>query len=137
MRGLVVEGLTKAFGEVQALDGCSLSVEPGHLVGFLGPNGAGKTTTMRCILGLLEADSGRMSWNGTVIDRDLRSRIGYMPQERGLYVRMRVHEHVAYIGRLAGLDAETADARADDWIERVGLSDRRDDPIQELSVGNQ
>jgi ABC-2 type transport system ATP-binding protein len=70
-------------------------------------------------------------------DAALRRRIGYMPQERGLYVRMKVLEHIAYIGRLAGLEAEPASARADHWIGRVGLSDRRDDKIQELSVGNQ
>ena len=135
--GLEIVGLRKAFGDIQALADCSLVVRPGELVGFLGPNGAGKTTTMRAILGLLATDAGTITWNGAPVDVTLRRRIGYMPQERGLYVRMRVHEHVAYIGRLAGLDPDVADRQASEWVDRVGLTDRRDDLIQELSVGNQ
>ncbi len=135
--GLVVRGLHKRFGEVVALDGVDLSVRPGQLVGFLGPNGAGKTTTMRAILRLLSVDAGSITWEGRLIGEEQRRRIGYMPQERGLYTRMRTHEHIAYIGRLAGLSAADADAAADSWIEQVGLADRRDDLIESLSGGNQ
>jgi len=135
--GLRIEGLAKRFGDIQALRNCSLTVERGHLVGFLGPNGAGKTTTMRSVLGLIEADAGSMTWDGAPVDGALRSRTGYMPQERGLYVRMRVREHVSYIGQLAGMPQAEADRSADHWIERVGLAERSGDPIQELSVGNQ
>lgn len=135
--GLVVRGLRKRFGEVVALDGVDLCVPPGRLVGFLGPNGAGKTTTMRAVLGLLATDAGTISYEGRPVDRAQRRRIGYMPQERGLYVRMRAHEHVAYIARLAGLAPVKADAAADVWLERVGLADRRDDLIESLSGGNQ
>ena len=136
-QGLRIEGLHKRFGDVVALRGVDLEVGRGQLVGFLGPNGSGKTTTMRGVLGLLAMDTGTVSWDGRPISRDDRRHIGYMPQERGLYPRMKVHEHIAYIGRLAGLDPATADRRASRWAERVGLADRQDDLIQELSTGNQ
>ncbi len=134
---LRISGLRKNYGDIVALDGVELAVEAGEMVGFLGPNGAGKSTTMRSILGLVSTDAGTISWNGEPIGKDARRHIGYMPQERGLYLRMKVHEHIAYFGRLAGLDAGVASNRADEWIERVGLTDRRDSVIQELSVGNQ
>jgi len=135
--GLHVEGLQKRFGDVVALRGVDLEVPRGQLVGFLGPNGAGKTTTMRGILGLVAMDAGAVTWNGRPITTDDRRHVGYMPQERGLYPRMKVHEHIAYIGRLAGLDRPTAEQRAGYWAERVGLAERVDDLIQELSTGNQ
>jgi len=134
---LEVRDLRKAYGDVQALDGVDLVVEPGRLVGFLGSNGAGKTTTMRSIIGLTSVDSGSVHWHNRPITFEDRRLIGYMPQERGLYARMKVHEHIAYFGRLAGLDADIADSRAHEWAERVNLGDRKDDMIQELSTGNQ
>lgn len=130
-------GLRKTYDNVVAVDHCDLHVGAGELVGFLGPNGAGKTTTMRAVLGLVHIDDGSITWNGEPVTSDHRRLIGYMPQERGLYVRMKVHEHIAYIGRLAGIDAAEANRRADKWVERVGLDERRDDLIQELSTGNQ
>jgi len=135
--GLLVEGLHKKFGDIVALRGVDLEVPRGQLVGFLGPNGAGKTTTMRGILGLVAMDAGSVTWDGRAITEEDRNQIGYMPQERGLYPRMKVHEHIAYIGRLAGLDRETAGRRAHQWADRVGLDDRGDDSVQELSSGNQ
>ncbi|MFT7645850.1 MAG: ABC-2 type transport system ATP-binding protein [Candidatus Poriferisodalaceae bacterium] len=134
---LTVADLHKSYGDVKALDGCSFTVDRGQMLGFLGPNGSGKTTTMRAIVGLVLPDSGSLSWGSEPLTAAHRSRIGYMPQERGLYVRMKVREHIAYIGRLAGLEAPEAERRANVWIERVGLDTRADDPIQELSVGNQ
>ena len=135
--GLRVVGLHKRFGDVVALRGVDLAVPRGQLVGFLGPNGAGKTTTMRGILGLLAMDAGSVTWDGHAMSEVDRRHVGYMPQERGLYPRMKVHEHIAYIGRLAGLDRATADLRANQWAERVGLAERGNDLIQELSSGNQ
>lgn len=132
-----MSALRKNYDEIVAVDSCDLHVGAGELVGFLGPNGAGKTTTMRAILGLVHIDGGSITWNDHPVTADDRRHIGYMPQERGLYVRMKVHEHIAYIGRLAGVAAREADRRADKWIERVGLEERRDDLIQELSTGNQ
>jgi len=135
--GLRVAGLEKRYGEIVALRGVDLVVPRGQLVGFLGPNGAGKTTTMRGVMGLVAMDAGSVTWDGHAMSVDDRSHVGYMPQERGLYPRMQVHEHIAYMGRLAGLDRATADLRAKQWAERVGLADRGDDLIQELSTGNQ
>jgi ABC-2 type transport system ATP-binding protein len=135
--GLVCAGLRKQFGQVTALGGLDLEVPRGELVGFLGPNGAGKSTTMRSVLGLLALDGGTIAWNGQPINADDRRNIGYMPQERGLYPRMRVGEHIAYIGRLAGLNTAVADERAHHWADHVGLADRFDDLIQDLSTGNQ
>jgi len=134
---LEVRGLHKAYGEVKALTGVDLVVERGQMVGFLGSNGAGKTTTMRGIIGLTSIDSGSVLWRGSPISIDDRRAIGYMPQERGLYARMKVHEHIAFIGRLAGLDANVAERRAHEWADRVNLSERKDDMILELSTGNQ
>jgi len=135
--GLRVDGLHKAFGDIVALRGVDLEVPRGRLVAFLGPNGAGKTTTMRGILGLVAMDAGSVTWDGRTLTEEDRHHIGYMPQERGLYPRMMVHEHIAYMGRLAGLDRETANRRADHWADRVGLADRGNDLVQELSTGNQ
>ncbi len=92
---------------------------------------------MRSILGLTNLDAGSIRWDGSPVSEELRSNVGYMPQERGLYPRMRVHEHVAYIGRLAGLSRGEAGDRATSWIDRVGLADRADEDIQALSTGNQ
>jgi len=134
---LEVAGLHKAYGDVQALRGVDLVVEHGQMIGFLGSNGAGKTTTMRSIIGLTSVDEGSVSWKGRPISVDDRRNIGYMPQERGLYARMKVHEHISYFGRIAGLENDIADQRAHEWAERVNLDDRKDDLVQELSTGNQ
>ena len=135
--GLRVDGLYKGFGDIVALRGVNLEVPRGRLVGFLGPNGAGKTTAMRGVMGLVAMDAGSVTWDGGTMTEEDRHHIGYMPQERGLYPRMKVHEHIAYMGRLAGLDRETANRRSNQWAERVGLADRGNDLIQELSTGNQ
>lgn len=135
--GLVIENLSKRFGDIQAVDGIDLAVPRGGLVGFLGSNGAGKTTTMRSILGIVRPDSGSITWDGKPIDEDAKSGIGYMPQERGLYARMPVIDQVVYFGRLAGMSKAAALASADEWIERLELTERRKDLVQELSGGNQ
>ena len=134
---LAVRGLRKRFGDVVALDGVDLHVNPGQLVGFLGPNGAGKTTTMRAIMRLVATDGGTITYGGLPVGAQQRRRIGYMPQERGLYMRMRAHDHVAYVARLAGMRSADAAAAADRWLERVGLGDRRHDLVESLSSGNQ
>lgn len=134
---LSVEGIGKRFGRIAALDGCSFAVERGRMLGFLGPNGAGKTTTMRAIFGLVELDSGAVLWDGRPIGEAERLRFGYMPEERGLYPRMRVGEQLAYVGRLHGMDAGAARAAALGWLERLGLAERADAKVEELSHGNQ
>ena len=129
--------VSKRFGSVQALDDCSFSVGRGRMLGFLGPNGAGKTTAMRTVFGLVDLDEGRVLWNGRPIGLDERLRFGYMPEERGLYPRMRVGEQLAYFGCLHGLADGAARAAAARWLERLGLADRTDARLDELSHGNQ
>jgi len=134
---LEVTDIRKRFGDVVALDGVSLRVERGQLVGFLGPNGAGKTTTMRAIMQLLSLDGGAITWNGAPITPADRRRFGYMPAERGMYPRMRVRDHLVYYARLGGLNQAAAGAAADRWMERVDLTHRAGDDVQDLSSGNQ
>ena len=99
---LEFDAATKHFGTVAALDGCTFTAESGRLTGFLGPNGAGKTTAMRAVFGLVELDEGAVRWRGAAIDDAERRRFGYMPEERGLYPRMRVRDQLVYLGRLCG-----------------------------------
>jgi ABC-2 type transport system ATP-binding protein len=134
---LRLEELRKSYGETVALDGVSFGVEPGQMFGFVGPNGAGKTTTMRIVLGVLAADSGRVLWRGAPIDAGARRRIGYMPEERGLYPKMRVRDQLVYMARLHGASEADAGAAADRWLERLGVADRAEEPVEALSLGNQ
>lgn len=134
---LEIDGLTKRYGPVVALDGATFSAAPGRIVGFLGPNGAGKTTTMRCIFGLARQDSGAVRWAGKVVDRDARMTFGYMPEQRGLYPRMRVAEQLSYFGQQHGMAGRDANAAAMRWLERMDLADRAKSKLEELSHGNQ
>lgn len=134
---LEVVQLHKRYGDLVALDGVSFSVRAGELFGFVGSNGAGKTTTMRIMLGVLAADAGEVRFDGSPITRHTRSRIGYMPEERGLYPKMKVLEQLVYLAQLHGLPSNDAHSSAEKWIARLGLRDRRDDEVQRLSQGNQ
>lgn len=134
---LRLEELRKKYGETVALDGVSFDVGAGQMFGFVGPNGAGKTTLMRIVLGVLAADSGRVLWRGAPIDAEARRRIGYMPEERGLYPKMRVRDQLVYMARLHGASEADAGAAADRWMERLGIAERADDAVEALSLGNQ
>jgi ABC-2 type transport system ATP-binding protein len=134
---LSLSDVRKRFGAVQALDGCSFSVERGRMLGFLGPNGAGKTTTMRAVFGIVRPDDGEVLWDGQPIGMEARLRFGYMPEERGLYPRMPVAEQIAYFGRLHGMTAAAARTAASAWLERLGLAERAGAKVEELSHGNQ
>ncbi len=134
---LEIHDLTKRYGPVTALDGASFTARPGRLVGFLGPNGAGKTTTMRCVFGLATPDAGDVRWEGSPIDATTRLRFGYMPEQRGLYPRMRVGEQLVYFARQHGLSGSEARERTAAWLERFGLADRSRSRLQDLSHGNQ
>ena len=134
---LELSRLSKRFGSLQALDDLSLSLDRGEIVGFVGSNGAGKSTTMRIVMGVLAADSGAVTWMGAPVDAAIRRTIGYMPEERGLYPRMKVAEQLVYLARLHGLSASAAKAAAERWTERLGLEGRRGDEVQSLSLGNQ
>lgn len=113
----------------------SFSVAPGQMFGFVGPNGAGKTTTMRIIMGVLAPDDGEVRWNGEPLSFGVRARFGYMPEERGLYPKMRVKRQLSYLASLHGVD--DPDAAADRWIDRLGLTERAEDRVEQLSLGNQ
>ncbi|WP_238412267.1 ABC transporter ATP-binding protein [Saccharothrix deserti] len=115
----------------------TFDVRAGELFGFVGSNGAGKTTTMRIALGVLAADSGQVRWNGEPITFETRRRIGYMPEERGLYPKMKVHDQLVYLAELHGMSTNAAHRSADNWIARLGLRDRSHDEVQKLSLGNQ
>jgi ABC-2 type transport system ATP-binding protein len=134
---LELSGLHKRYRDVAALDGLDLNVAPGQMLGFLGPNGAGKTTAMRSVFGLVRPDSGSVTWGGARIDASVRRRFGYMPEERGLYPKMRVHDQLVYFGRLHGLSAAEAAMVVDRWLGLLGLEDRAGSKVDELSHGNQ
>jgi len=134
---LELTGLRRTYGEVVALDDLSFTVPPGQVFGFLGPNGAGKTTAMRAIVGVASLDSGTVRWNGEPIGPQARSRIGYMPEERGLYPAMRVFEQLEYLARLHGMGAAAAHAAARHWADRLGVGSRGEDKVEALSLGNQ
>ena len=134
---LEFDGLHKSYGANRVLDGVSFAIAPGSMFGFCGSNGAGKTTTMRIAMGLVRADAGEVRWQGRPLDQALRGRIGYMPEERGLYPKMRVGEQLAYFARLHGLDGAAAARAAGHWADRLGLGERRRSRVEELSLGNQ
>ena len=136
-RLLEVDGISKRYGDLVALENLAFDVRAGELFGFVGRNGAGKTTTMRIILGVLAADAGQVRWGGAPLDFATRRRIGYMPEERGLYPKMRLIEQLAYLGELHGMPDADAQRAGSNWLERFGLADRRNDELQSLSHGNQ
>lgn len=134
---LEIQGITKTYGDRRVLDGVSFTVKPGRLTGFVGANGAGKTTTMRSILGLVEPEHGQVLVEGKPIGPRDRARFGYMPEERGLYAKMRILEQVAYFGELHGLTAAHATKNAKSLLTELGLGERLEDKLQDLSLGNQ
>lgn len=117
--------------------GCSFQLERGQMLGFLGPNGAGKTTAMRTVFRLIKPDSGSVTWDGNPITADDLLRYGYMPEQRGLYPKMKAGDQLAYLGRLHGMSKTEARGSAETWLERFGLRERINDPVESLSHGNQ
>lgn len=134
---LELRSVNRSFGAVQALKDLSLTVNEGEIYGFVGSNGAGKTTAMRIILGVLAADSGRVTFGGRPLDLAMRTRVGYMPEERGLYPKMKVGSQLSYLAQLHGMTSQQASKAADHWTEVLGVADRRNDDVQKLSLGNQ
>jgi ABC-2 type transport system ATP-binding protein len=137
MSQLQLDGLTRHYGPVTALDHLSFTVPAGQVTGFLGPNGAGKTTAMRAVFGLTALDSGAVRWDGAPVTLAQRRRFGYLPEERGLYPGMLAGEQLAYLARLHGLTAGAASAAAAGWLERLGLAGRAASKVESLSLGNQ
>ncbi len=134
---LEIRNLSKRYGDVVALDECTFAVEPGRMLGFLGPNGAGKTTAMRSVFGLVRPDTGDVTWKGSPIGPHERMRFGYMPEQRGLYPKMKVGDQLAYVGQLHGMPAGAAREAAERLMGDLGLTDRLSDSVDALSHGNQ
>jgi len=134
---LVLDRVQRSFGSVAAVRGVSFSVDRGAVFGLLGPNGAGKTTIMRMILGIFVPDGGTIAWNGRPVDLATRRRFGYLPEERGLYGKMKVRDHIVYFGRLHGLEAVDAGRRADAWMATLDIERYAHRACSELSKGNQ
>ncbi len=134
---LKIDGLRKRFGEVQALDGVTFEVRQGEVFGFLGANGAGKTTTMRIALGFLHADEGTVTWNDREAKSWPRRTWGYMPEERGLYLRMPVLDQLVYYASLYGVSRSKARSDALDWLARFRIADAAERRAESLSKGNQ
>ncbi len=134
---LSLRRLHKRFGAVVALDDASLTASPGRILGFLGPNGAGKTTAMRAVFGLVALDSGEVLWEGEPVAHASRLRFGYMPEQRGLYPKMRIGDQLTWLARIHGLSATAAKRSALAWLGELGLGDRAGDRLEQLSHGNQ
>jgi ABC-2 type transport system ATP-binding protein len=134
---LIVDSITKRFGDVLALDGATFTVEPGRIFGLLGANGAGKTTCMRIVLDILRADAGRVTWQGVENTALPRRTWGYLPEERGLYARMKVGEQLRFFAALYGVSDADAREEIGDWLERFRIPDYLDRKVEELSKGNQ
>ena len=129
--------LCRSFGEIRAVDQLSMTVRSAVMTGFVGANGAGKTTTMRMVVGVLEPTSGQVLWDGHSITTRVRRQIGYMPEERGLYLKQPVIDQLVYLGTLKGYTTNRVRVQVMEYLERFGLADRAKDKLTELSLGNQ
>ncbi|MBN2425397.1 MAG: ATP-binding cassette domain-containing protein [Calditrichaceae bacterium] len=137
MKILEVENITKKFGDYVAVNSVSLKAEKGKILGVLGPNGAGKTTTIRMIMDIIAPDSGTITFNNGLSKESMKDRIGYLPEERGLYKKMKIDELLRFQGRLKSLSGKEADRRADMWLERMEITDWKKKKVEELSKGMQ
>lgn len=134
---LIINGVTKRFGIHTAVDKLSITIPESEIFGFLGANGAGKTTTFRMILGLLNPTDGEIKWKGNKITYNESDEIGYLPEERGLYPKLKVKEQLIYLGRLKGMTKQEVLTQMNHWFERLKVPDYTNKKIEELSKGNQ
>lgn len=134
---LVAHDLEKRFANVHAVRGVTLEARPGEIFGLLGPNGAGKSTTIRMLVNIIRPDAGTILYDGHPFDESVRSSIGYLAEERGLYQKSRIGETILYFAALRGLERDEAKRRAVRWLERFGLKGQERRKIEELSKGNQ
>lgn len=137
MSGLELRHVRKSFASGAGVHDASFEVPAGALLGLIGPNGSGKTTTMRMIVGILAPDAGEVLWDGRPVGELPRAALGYLPEERGLFARMRVGEQVRFFAELREVDADEARERAAAWLLRLGLAEYAERETQELSKGNQ
>ncbi len=132
---LIIEGISKRFGDVRAVENLSARLPAGSIYGFLGPNGAGKTTTIRMIMNIIHQDSGQIQILGeTSIDR-VKDKIGYMPEERGLYSKMTVRNVISYLGAIKGMKRDELSTAIPEWLDKVGLAQWADKKVEKLSRG--
>lgn len=134
---LTLRGVSKSYGSTKAVDNVNLAIPRGAIYGFLGPNGAGKTTTIRSIMNIILPDAGEIRLAGQPMDTTTRDRIGYLPEERGLYRKMKCLDQLAYLAQLKGLSRKDALAKADLWLDKLGLAEWRDRKVDALSKGMQ
>jgi ABC-2 type transport system ATP-binding protein len=134
---LTVENIVKTFATVRAVKGISFSVRRGTITGLLGRNGAGKTTTIRMITGIFMPDSGSIRWQGSEGAESFRDRIGYLPEERGLYRQMKIVEHLLFLAEIKGKKPAAVRPAIDRWLQRFELGEKRNAKVEELSKGNQ
>ncbi len=134
---VVVEHLSKSFGDTRAVEDVSFEIEPGEVFGLLGPNGAGKTTAIRIMLGIFKPDAGQVTIFGVSPDKADKDRIGYLPEERGLYKDVALEQVLLFLGTLKGLSDGEAKRRLVPWLERMDLYEHRHKKVQELSKGMQ
>ena len=137
MHTIIVSNLAKSFGTVQAVADVSFTVSPGEIFGLLGPNGAGKTTTLRLMMDIFKSDAGEIAIFGGDLTLDKKRRIGYLPEERGLYKEEKLETTLLYLAQLKGVDEKTARQRLGEWLERLDLAEQRQQKIQTLSKGMQ
>ncbi|MGG3284175.1 ABC transporter ATP-binding protein [Paenibacillus solani] len=137
MQRLELDNVVKIYADKTAVNQISLQVEEGEIYGLLGANGAGKTTTMRMVLGLIYPDEGTILYNGKPYNKELRRIMGYLPEERGLYPKVKVSEQISYLAQLRGMSVKDADKSLKYWLERFEVPDYYDKKIEELSKGNQ
>lgn len=134
---LEVKDIRKTFGDLTAVDDVSFMIKPGEIMGLIGQNGAGKTTTFRIILDLLTADTGDVLWNNQYISKDVLNKIGYLPEERGLYPKVSIENQLLYFAQLRGKKPKEIKPLIDEWLERFEVKGKRTDKIKTLSKGNQ
>ena len=134
---LKVENISKSYGTNLAVDNLSFSVKNGEIFGLLGSNGAGKTTTFRIIMGLLDADNGKVTLDGSKIDYSITDKIGFVTEERSLLTKMTVKEQILYYGILKGMTEDEILDKLDIWLEKFQITDYKNRKIKELSKGNQ
>src|SRR5680860_905041 len=134
---LSIDRVSKNFGDFRVIDDVSFDVQQGRMFGFLGTNGAGKTTTMRMILDIIRADTGTISWNGTLTSDVSRREFGYLPEERGLYPKMPVDDQLLFLAQLYGAERQAAQRSLDHWLTRLEIEENRHKRVEQLSKGNQ
>lgn len=133
---LKIDKVRKSFGDKIAVDNLNMVVKPGEVMGLIGQNGAGKTTTFRMILNFISADQGRITWKDGPINQEIKQKIGFLPEERGLYQKMTVEDQILYFAELHGMKRADARLKLQDWMKRLEVVGKPMDKVQTLSKGN-